>query len=84
MLNGKSFLERAREENSNREDYYAEAGKVYAEMAKVADTLDSARDEINKRERDKNRVYWLAAATALAAAIVGGVVTTLGRLLVGS
>lgn len=84
MMRGKALLERAREESSNREDYYEEAKGIYASMAEVADTLDSARDELNKTARDKSRTFWLTALTALAAAIVGGVVTTLGRALIGS
>lgn len=85
MKRAKHLLEQARSTTANRSEYYSSIRAVYSNIADASDTLEAARDELNKRTavaRDQTRRSW---RQPIVAAIVGGAVSatliTLGAVL---
>ena len=55
ILKAKKFLETARQDEDNRQDYYEQAASIYDEINQVTTRLQAARDELNKKVMEYNR-----------------------------
>ena len=77
MTQAKRLLAKAREDNSNRSDYYAQVRELYPQIVDISDILGAARDELNKKNREK-RTGWLLPVIA---AVVGGFVGAVGKAI---
>ena len=72
MKRAKQFLERARTQSVERADYYQEIQEIYPSIVSVVETLDAARDELNKK-RVKSRRFWVTPAAILTSGILGAI-----------
>ena len=55
ILKAKKFLEAARQDEDNRQDYYEQAASIHDEINQVTTRLQAARDELNKKVMEYNR-----------------------------
>lgn len=82
MKRAKQLLDDARSTTTDRIQYYSSIRVVYSEIADASDTLEAARDELNKRfvvARDESKRSWRQPIATLLAALIGA---ALGAILV--
>ena len=89
MRRAKQLLEDARAKTTDRSEYYTQIKAIYSELTDASETLEAARDELNKRLASAETEYrrsWRQPIATVVAAIVGGFVSasliTLGVVLV--
>lgn len=74
----KRLLTDARTDSNRRGDYYDRVKEIYPQIVDITDTLDAARDELNKKriERKDGRVRTavVATVTAILGAVTGAAV----------
>ena len=90
MKDARDFLEDARRNSDNREDYYRIAAEKHADVSEASKTLAAAREELNKKVRQHNEDVAssersrLETAQAQAAAETGRKQTTIISIIVAA
>ena len=54
MKEARDFLDDARRDSDNREDYYRKAAEKHANVSEASKTLEAAREELNKKVNQHN------------------------------
>lgn len=89
MKRAKRLLEEARAATTDRSQYYSNIREIYGEIVDASETMEAARDELNKRlveaQGESQRSWRQPMATVVAAvvgAVLSGTLITLGAFLV--
>ena len=84
MKRAKQLLDDARSTTTDRIQYYSSIRVVYSEIADASDTLEAARDELNKRfvvARDESKRLWRQPIATVVGAALSAILITLGAIL---
>ena len=80
----RNLIRTARENEASRSDFYTRVKHVWQGLSDDMETLDVAREELNKKlalRASQNRKSWVVPGVALASAVIGSLITLIGRWL---
>ena len=86
MRRTRQLLEDVRKATTDRSQYYLDIRNVYAEIAEASETLEAARDELNKhlvRDQVQDRRWWVQVTVGFIGASLGAAAMLIGRVLIG-